>query len=367
MPITRGPQNHRRQAKNYIHKQAQARLNETVPTFNQQTTNALEVDAVQVAYYHVCDRIGRPCTCTATEVTKEEANSEVVTNKTLGVETIQDVEVHFQNNSFLGDSEAEKIYTQPYTEYDVTYNVDDSIPDVLDSPVDQDGNVEYRETSIERNNDCGICYRVGHVPGFTHYGYQTELLTSLNIADVDRYHVDKLAAPHVMRNMGGGKITYEVFVPRFFQAVNYSIRNNRNIIKNAYFYHNGAKLTVEKLRKFAGHNITIAVDAMEFTHAILAFDLGVPAIKANISQENQALDYNLRDIVGNLTIVLPPTIHEVRIGDTMVIPDRRYVVKVMNRERKITADKRQLEWVTECRIIKPQEHIKNIHKSFKLE
>ena len=86
-------------------------------------------------------------------------------------------------------------------------------------------------------------------------------------------------------------------------------------------------------------------------------------IKANISQENQALDYNLRDIVGNLTIVLPPTLHEVRIGDTLVIPDRRYVVKVMNRERKITADKRQLEWVTECRIIKPQENIKNIHKN----
>jgi hypothetical protein len=365
MSIERGPQQHRRQAKNYIHKEAQARLNETVPTFNKQVLNALNVDAVEVSYYHICDRIGRPCSCTATQISREDAASEKTTAKSLGINTVQDIQVEFQDSIF-GDSEAEQIYN-PDEGIDVTYLHDDSIPDVLQAPVDKDGNVDYRETVIERNNDCGICYRVGHVPGYTRYGYATELFTSLNIADIRNYHVDVEAAPHVMRNSGGGEILYKFNVPTYFRSVDYSIRINRNILKNEYFQYKGNRLTVDILRKYAGKEITVSIRAREFTHGIIAFDLGVPNIRANISAENTGLDYTLRDIVGNLTIVLPPTLHEVRTGDTIVIPNRRYVLRVMNRERKITADKRQLEWVAECRIIQPQENLKNIHKSYKLE
>lgn len=367
MAIVRGTRNNTRRAKNYIHNEAQRRLEETVPTFNDQVLNSLAVDSVFIEYYHIHDRIGRPCSCHRVELPEDaQFDDSGDTSLIVPSKDTRSTSITLQTDGLFGDSRAEHIYED--TGIDVSgQDYDPSIPDVLYAPIDKEGNVEYSDQLLQTNIECGICYRVGLQPGYTKHGVNRIVMTANDVVNLSGTTINKADTPNTIQRVDkNGYAEFEIFVPKYFTIASYSIRRNRDILKGETIKYNGHPLTDELLKRFAGTTIRVTVGAELFTHAVLEFGTDIEKVRGNISAENEALDYTLRDMIGNFTIVLPPTIHEVRKGDIIVIRDRRLVLRVTEKERKITAGIKQLEWIVQTRVVQPQETVKNIFKSFKI-
>lgn len=369
MTIVRGTRDNKRQAKNYIHKAAQARLNETVPTFNQQVTNSLAVDSVHIDYYHVHDRVGQMCSCrgNVADIPVDISQDEVVLQDAQKTETGSSVKMKFQDTALFGDSGAERIYEDKGIDVSTALDFDPEIPDVMYEPLEKLGNVVEERNATGATKDCGICYRTGLQPGYVRHGTVRSILSSLNISGLSHVQVDKTETPHRFINHTKiGEVFFDLFVPKYFVVASYSVRLNKVLLKGENVYYNGHALTDDILRIVAGTTIRVSVRAREFTHVVMEFETGVEKIQGNLSPETKSLDYTMRDSVSNFTVVLPPTLHEVRNTDILVIRNRRLVLRVTEVERKVTADLKQLEWVVQTRVVQPQETIKNIHKSFKI-
>jgi len=367
MAIYRGPQDTNRRAKNYTHKQAQARLEETIPTFNEQVINSLGVDSVFIDYFHVHDRVGEVCSCRKTKV--EDTFDHVEDGVNTVVPTRNDVKssIILQDDDIFGDSRAERIYEDQGIDVSGDLDYDPSIPDVLTAQLDKDGNVVYQDSVTEGNVDCPICYRTGILPGYTRLNTVRHLLTSLNYVKLDGYNIDRALTPHELWNVSKtGNAYYEILVPKYFTVANYSVRYGKYILKAESIYLNGVPLSDKLLRRYAGTKIIVSTKAEKFTHIVIEFELVQEKLRGNLSAESKALDYNLRDMTADFTVILPPSLHEVRVNDVIVIRDRRLVLKVKDMERKVTAAKKQLEWSVQTRVVQPQEPIKNIYKSFKI-
>ena len=70
--------------------------------------------------------------------------------------------------------------------------------------------------------------------------------------------------------------------------------------------------------------------------------------------------------MSDIPIVLGPEIADVNEGDIVCIPERGLYMKIRDKERKITADQRRLEWVCSTRVLQPTEPLRNIAKGYKL-
>ena len=365
-------------AKNYTQKQAQARLNETIPAFNKQVENSLFVNAVEVDYYAIRSKIGKPCSCQKIEVQesfktsvhKDKDLNEVNTVIRTGDDTSEGLGITLQDDSLFGDSAAEKIYGE--TEVDVSGFLDD-LPDGLEDYDKQtkEGDVEYTDSiTVGSQSDCGICYRTGYQPGYDLYGSQRFILSSLDVSNVGGYLIATAESPNKLKRQGPlSNSTFVEFtfnVPKYFKSCMYSVRDNVNILKAEKVWFKGKPLSLQDLRTFAGSSISVLVKAPVFTHVVFEFDLGLDKIRANIGPESQTLSQTQLEAIGDFPVVLPPSVYEVNNGDILVIRDRRLVLKVMSMERKITADKRQLEWSVQTRVLQPTESIKLINKHIKV-
>jgi hypothetical protein len=109
----------------------------------------------------------------------------------------------------------------------------------------------------------------------------------------------------------------------------------------------------------AGFETVIRVPASH-THVVFEFDLGLPPMKVNISGEQKSIDYERLETMSDITVILPPTISEVNSRDIIIIPNRRLALRVTDKERKITATKRPLEWSVTTRVLQPTEKIKRL-------
>lgn len=380
--ISRGIRNRpRKNARNYTQREAQKRLDETVKPFNRQVENSLFVNAVEVDYYQTQAKIGRPCTCQKTEIHPEHYNvrddMSISTTEPVVPTAEEDssagLGIRLQDNNLFGDSEAEKLFGE--TQFDVSggdYIEDEDIPEVLQGNVERkEGDVELTETSMYGNNArCGICYKTGFQPGFNAYGKKRFVLTTWDIAGINGYTIMSAKAPNSMRRQGPVQqytfVEFEINVPKYFKSCLYSIRDNTQVLQGERMYVEGKQLSMALLRKYAGQSMLIRVTAKEFTHLVLEFDLGLEKVKANLGPESQALDYTKYEAISNFPLVMPPSIHEVNVGDIVVIKDRRLVLKIIDRERKITSDKRQLEWMVQTRIVQKTEPLRNIAKGMKI-
>jgi hypothetical protein len=365
--VKRGLKAHSRsRAKNYSHEQAQARLEETVRPFNDQVDNSLRVNSVEIEYYGR-QALGNPCTCSKTRVVTEYASD----NNTLATpqiatrdKTNRNVGIDFQSGLY-GDYGEQEVFSE-----------DIDVLDMIDELEEQDGmRDDYEEPEFEEslmqggNVDCGICYRVGFDPAFQSYGQQRLVLSSINIAAIDGYHINPSSKPHTLeRALDEGFIEYEVLVPKYFVNVTFSVRDNRDIIEGAKLYDTSMKpITSAHFTAAAGKELKVRVREKVFTHASIQFESkGVEPIFANLSGESNTLDYSRQETIGALTVVLPPRIPVVNTGDIIVIRSRRLVLKVTDKERKITSDKRRLEWVCTARVLQPSESLKQIHTGTKL-
>jgi hypothetical protein len=381
--VRRGSSSYKRgNARNYINEQAQRRLDETVKPFNKQVENSLFVNAVEVDYYQIQSRIGKACTCEKIEVRPEHKtmhnNGPDDTNVEPVIPTVDEdsstgLSIQLQDDNLFGDSPGEKLFGE--TVFDVSGNdmfKDDDIPqEVYEDATRKEGDVSFSETSMFGTNaNCGICYKTGYQPGYHAYGKQRHLLTTWDIERIGGYTMVSASTPNRMRRQGPiadySFVEFQIHVPKYFVSCTYSIRNNTQILPAEKILVEGRPLTKDTLVNYAGKMLTFRINALEFSHVVLEFDLGLPKVRANLGAESQALDYSKLDAISNFPVVLPPSIHEVNNGDILVAKDRRMVLKVMDKERKITADKRQLEWMVQTRIVQKTEPLRDIAKGLKI-
>lgn len=381
--IRRGVRSHKRgNARNYTHRQAQARLQETVKPFNQQVENSLYVNAVEVDYYQAQGKIGKPCTCEKIEIRPEhstisdpggdETNVEPVV-PTSEEDSSAGLGISLQDDDLFGDSPAEKLYGESV--FDVSDNdnmPDDDIPEEIYRDITtKEGDVAFSETTMFGSNaNCGICYKLGYQPGYKAYGKQRYVLTTWDIERIGSYTILSAETPNRLRRQGPitdySFVEFSVHVPKYFKSCIYSVRNNTQILTGEKILVGNRPLTMDTLRQYAGKEMSLQIKAAEFSHVVMEFDLGLPKVRANLGPESQALDYSKLEALSNFPVVLPPSIHEVSNGDILVVKDRRLVLKVMDKERKITADKRQLEWMVQTRIVQRTEPLREIAKGLKI-
>lgn len=365
MATKRGTRTIRRHGKNYIHEIAQKRLDEAVVPFNEQVENSLFVDSVEIDYYHIQNKVGRPCSCDKTEVTHEIVDVDTNIAPTLPSKdgTMKNAKVRFQDADIFGESMAEKIFNDADDDYVIDVSGEDTVVNL--------DNEEFTDSFLSGGSiNCGICYRTGMVPPFKAYGKQRIILTHADIVDSDGFTVNRTEAPFKIEKHDAsapGFVLFEFTVPKYWKTVNISIRDNLiNLGSERLLLADGSVLTGHLLRGFNGRTAEVICQSDTFTHIVIEFEMEIAPIRANISGENMTLDYDRLQTVSDITVILPPSIAEVDNGDIIVIRNRNLVLKVHDKERKITADKRRLEWSVQCRVLQPTEPLRNINRAYKL-
>jgi hypothetical protein len=366
MAIKRGTNTIRRHGKNYTSDIAQRRLDEVVKPFNEQVVNSLAVNAVEIDYYSVQKKIGRPCSCDKTNIKPNVVDYEsnvppIIPSKDADTSGIK---VKFQDTDIFGDSMAEKIFNDTDNDYVLDVSGEGTHLSLTEDDI-------YTEGAVSGGGvNCGICYRTGMQPPFKAYGKQRVLLTHEDIVDCNGYFTDSTQLPHkIMRHDPEleGYVVFEFSVPKYWTTAQISIRDNLMMLSSdRLLMLSGMELTGAELRMFSGRNVSVMVKSHAFTHVVIEFEYDVPPLLANISGEQMMLDYDRLQTISDINVVLPPTIAEVETGDVLVIRKRNLVLKIRDKERKITADKRRLGWTVSTRVLQPTEPLRNINKSYKL-
>lgn len=361
--IKRGPANVRRNhARNFIQKQAQARMDETVTAYNHQVSNSLAVNAVQIVLYQIDRQVGRPCSCCKTNVVAP-TSSNVTPTIPERDRSSDNIGIEFQDND--GD-----IFG---TEMDRMFN-DVEVRDVsgMQADTSNDGlkgieTENFEDTMGQGSVNCGICYRSLRQPGYKAYGTQRKIYTHYDYAAIDGVHMDSTSAPHAFqRETQDGYVMFQVLVPKYFVSVVYSIREDTYVLRERPQRKDGKAITVEDLRRHEGKTIEIFVRVERFTHMAFEFDMGIPKVNANIGGETTVLDYDRLQTMGDIPIVMGPEVSDVNEGDIVCIPERNLFLKIRDKERKIMQDQTRLEWVCSARVLQPTEPLRTIAKGYKL-
>ncbi|MNQ44040.1 hypothetical protein D3C85_577830 [compost metagenome] len=363
----------RTHAKNFTQEAAQKRLDETVPAFNQQVMNSLFVDSVEIEYYHIQTKVGIPCTCEKTAVEPvmlDEQDSNIAPVIPTKDSTTKGAKVRFQETDIFGESLAEKIYNDDMDArvIDVSGDGNHIFHEIEEPGI---GDAAYADGFLGGGGiDCGICYRTGFQPPYKAYGKQRYLFTNYDIEQSDGFRVNTHNAPHTIekhdRN-APGYVMFKTMVPKYFTTMTVSVRDNLvYLVEDHVLRTDGERMTTADFRDKAGREVQFLVQAACFTHVVIEFELDIPKLRANISGEQAALDYERLTTISDITVVLPPTLSEVEPGDILILKKRNLALKVRDKDRKITADKRRLEWSVSTRVLQPTEALRNIANGFKL-
>lgn len=375
MGIKRGSPNLRRQARNYTGEQADKRLNEVVSQIQQQSTNALKVDSFEIKYYQQM-KSTTICTCKRTtmatsiaaRISPPSSNVPVTLARDDGVS--KSIKIDYNRPLFGKPTEQAKP-----EDFDVDGD-DEMMDDDLDIEDDDDDDTHTPTTSVDApmssGKDCGICYKCGFVPGYRAYGFERSLFTTFDIADTYGYTVDVTTAPHtiVKNDHDEGYVDFDLPVPKYFQSANTSVRNNLAILNNEMLYRPAQgpnrPLSLAELKANAGKVIRVRIIAEAFTHVVVEFDLGTEKLHANLAQMSKTVDWTLFDTLGNIPMVLPPTIQNIAGNDVIFVPKRALTFKVTDVTYLRTAMERNLDWPVSTRVLQPQESLGRIWKCNKL-
>ena len=376
MAIKRGSPNIKRShARNYTGTQADARLREIVSTAQDQARNALMVDSFEIKYYQQA-KSTTICTCKQTSLAQSIANRIINPGSNVPVTMVNEestlsrsVRIDYGRPLFGTPVEQAKA-DDTDIDGDDGDDEDDFDFDEDDEENDSHTPMETVDSTFSNGKDCGICYRAGYVPGYVAYGFERTLLTTHNIADVDGYNIDLTTAPHTIRCLDPreGYVDFDVAIPKYFNAATVSIRNNVEVLEDS-LYISGEQnypLTFSALKANAGGTMRIRIRAHAFTHAVIEFDLGTEKLRANLAQMSKTVDWTLFDTLGNIQMVLPPTIQNVAGNDVIYVPARAQSFKVTDVTYLRTSQERNLDWPVSTRILQPQESLGRIHRAFKL-
>lgn len=365
--IKRGPSNVRRNhARNFIQKQAQARLDETVKAYNHQVSNSLAVNAVEVILYQVERLVGRPCSCSKTNVKAAPGSNvaPVIPHKDRLTDTI---DIELQDDDLFGTGFDDKIMNDVHVRrvsggQGGGHNESSGVV-----AIELDDDEQFEDSHSQGSVNCGICYRSLRQPGYKALGLQRRLFTNYDVENVDGYHVDSTSAPHAfVKEEPNGFVCFKLLVPKYFNSVTYSIREDLFLLREKPTNVNGATITIEDLRRYAGTTVDIYIRSERFTHVVFEFDLGIQRINANIGGETTTLDYDRLQTMSDIPIVFGPEVSDVNEGDIVCIPERNLYLKIRDKERKVMQDQARLEWVCSTRVLQPTEPLRNIAKGYKL-
>lgn len=358
----------RSKARNFHYIESQKRLEETVLPFNSQVNNALEVDAVEI-YYYASVNVGVPCSCEKGDNVKIDENS-LEESFTIGkpettsfaedanFEIISAAEISSmfgENGHFLDSSD----------EFESNDDKDDFEP--VDNTSSYHEIFNGSESLFSGHTiDCGVCGRRGFLPGYSLHNGIRIVFTHHDIVDAIGYTITKNVFPYRIDQLSpDGYIRFALKIPKYYKEAKFSIRNNTSISKD-YLYFNGAFLKDSDLKANAGNTILISVKSKVFTHVCIEFYFDSDIIKANIPNINKTLDYTMLETVGNLQVVLPPTLNTVVAGDIIAIPKRNLVLKAVDIEHFQTNKMRRLEWRANCRVLQPMENLSKIHFNYRI-
>lgn len=359
--IKRGPSNVRRNhARNFIQKQAQARLDETVTAYNHQVSNSLAVNAVQVVLYQIDRQVGRPCSCCRTSV-EIPTSSNVTPTIPQRDRSSENIGIEFQDDDIFG------------TDMDRMFN-DVEVRDVSGMQEDESNKglrgietENFEDTVGQGSVNCGICYRSLRQPGYKLYGANRKVYTHYDVAGIDAVHIDSTSAPHAFqREAPDGHVMFQILVPKYFVSVVFSIREDNYVLRERPQRKDGKEITIKDLKHFEGRTMDVYVRTNRFTHLVFEFDMGVGRINANIGGETTVLDYDRLQTMSDIPIVMGPEVSDVNEGDIICIPERNLFLKIRDKERKIMQDQARLEWVCSARVLQPTEPLRTIGKGYKL-
>ena len=205
----------------------------------------------------------------------------------------------------------------------------------------------------------------GLVPSYQPVGFTSYILTHAHVQKLDLYTLDRGAHPYRLESIGNGFVEYTVAVPKYYRTLQYSVRDNTELLNDGLWF-NGARLTKTVVDLHRGKTLTFQVRAPAFTHVCLMFDLGADPIMADMSEESNTLNYDQELTVSNLNLVFSQKVGMVSSQDIIYIPQRNYVLKLTDANRKRTADMKMWEWSVSTRTVQRIEPMFNIHRGFYL-
>lgn len=368
----------KRRAKNFTHERAQKRLNEALPIFQNQIENALNVDKVSAVIAKRL-RTGRFCTCSKhldqgsvanldTELQDLEGNHVEMPVPSVHADGNRvNVKIDLGPDSLFGEGRVEQ------KEVRLTKHIElgDLVREEQSAMVEEHG-VHLFDDSMTMGTgvDCGICYREGRQPAFEFTNYRQALLTTYDMIEISGYSLDQSTPTNFVQEHKDGYVMFEILVPKYFIAASYSVRDNTNVLGSVNRFYVGdtnVALKLSDLDAHRGRSIKISVrNVITFTHAILMFQLNTDSIQANISQENEVLNYEQEVTIGDISVVLPARVGLFRSEDFIIVPERNLVLKVNDNPRKSTADRQVWEWMANTRAVQRSEAQHNIFKHYKL-
>lgn len=358
MSIKRGTNTiQRKNAKNFTHGIAQRRLEEALVPFKQQILNSLEVDAVEIDYYSIQRRVGVTCSCTGSDsggviVKSDRLSAEVTMPNSDGEELTSSIQ--FQDDNIFGSDLSQRIFQEDFDDVEsVDVSGDLHVP------------VEDSFTGGSSSVNCGICYRTGNIPAFKAINKQRFVLTHSDIEDMEAFYVDRTTAPFTISKhsqSAAGWVQFTVPTLKFYKHVYVSVRNNLDHMAHEHLYSvYGERLVDADFREAGGQPLSFRVRSQEFTHVVIEYELDAMPIKANISAESQALDYNRLMTIGDIQVTLPPTLANVENGDILIVRNRNLSLLIRDKEWKATADRKTFGWRASTRVLQPSESFRNLH------
>lgn len=346
-------------AKNYIHEEAQARLQEVIPAARKQGMNALGVDYHEALLF-LKQFSSTVCTCRETEVDVQEEyteNSVRVKNPTSVLSDSEEIVVDWGSPLFGDASE--------YTHEEDQATANDY--ELEDEPSEFRQTTVMGTTAIDESPACGVCYRTGFVPGFQQWGQTRVVLTTNDIIGESGFVLNKVEAPHkFVRLTRNGYVEFELDVPKYFKSANYSIRNNFDQTMDTLHNQDGTPLTLDDLKQGAGKKVVIKLYAEVFTHVVIVFDLGSEPVRVNLAQMSKATDWTQFDAISNMNIILPTTIPEVTNGSIVLIPKIKLALRITDVQFLKTASGFSMDWSCGTRVLQPMEPLKHIGKGIRI-
>ncbi|UAW96711.1 hypothetical protein pEaSNUABM22_00224 [Erwinia phage pEa_SNUABM_22] len=351
--------------KTYETERVQQRLDSVQKVVQSKVEQALQVDATDIVIFKKA-KMGLTCSCN--KVDNDIFDEQVGGMKSIGRESsVMDANVKIapvSKGMFGGGRQTVSLD-----------DIDDGMNAVMGAADLMGNGDEEVSNGWDAGNvaNCGICFRQGIVPGFISTGFVYNVMTHHHAKTLTAYTLDQSTSPATFRQVRkDGHVDFDQLIPKYFTQATYSVRLNEQLLPafpRPVLVVNGVEqeLTAANLEPWRGKHVIVRVKGVEaFTHATIIFDLGVPAVKGNLSEEANVLNYDQELTVGNLTVVLPARCGPLEPEDILVVPFKNYVLKVMEAPKKRTAKNDQWEWVCTTRPVQRKEVAYNIFKGYKI-
>lgn len=357
----------RRHAQNYIHKEAQARLEEVIKPAQERGLNALQVDSFEVLYYRRVNS-SIPCTCSTASAPAFENHNEIDNASNIP----QHIRQEHEDEEIIIDHTDNLFGTKSTTGFhEDSFASDGRVPQYDEEIIEDDDLSDSTDSLFALSTDCGVCYRNGLVPGYELYGHDRKVLATHCLENVYGYNVDRQEAPNRfdMIDREEGYVDFSVHVPKYWQSVRFSVRNNNEHLADEFIYapvDMPQVMTEQALRYSSGKTAIIRVRAEQFTHVVLEFDLGLDPVRAALAQDTKATDWTLFDMLGTVSIVLPNSIGHVETSDVIYVPSRGHTFKASDVTYLRTAGNHNLDWQVQARVLQPQEGLKRIYQATRM-